>query len=166
MLLESCQRIAYRRKVMRAVLQRVSRAEVKAGGEVTGRTGPGLLVFIGVEKMDTPADMEWLADKVPQVRCFEDDAGRMNLSLLDTGYEAMVISQFTLFGSLRKGTRPSFNRAADPDQAIPLYEAFVQRLSERLGKPVATGRFGAEMQIEAHNDGPVTLVLDTRNRDL
>ena len=110
--------------------------------------------------------MQWLAEKIPVIRCFEDDDGRMNRSLLDLDMEVMVISQFTLFGSLRKGTRPSFNRAADPAIAIPLYEAFVQRLTEAIGKPVATGVFGAEMQIEAHNDGPVTLVLDTRNKDL
>lgn len=151
---------------MRAVIQRVSGAKVTVDGRVTGKTGPGLLVFLGIEKMDTTGDMEWLADKIPVVRCFEDEDGRMNKSLQDTGLEAMVISQFTLYGSLRKGTRPSFNRAAGPEQAIPLYEAFVDRLSKNTGKPVATGIFGAEMHIEAHNDGPVTLILDTRNREL
>ena len=151
---------------MRAVIQRVSRSKVTVGDKVTGQTGPGLLVFLGIERLDTAADMEWLADKIPVIRCFEDDDGRMNRSLIELGFEVMVISQFTLFGSLRKGTRPSFNRAAAPEMAIPLYEAFVERLSARIGKAVATGVFGAEMHIEAHNDGPVTLVLDTRNKDL
>ena len=106
-----------------------------------------------------------MADKIPRIRCFEDENGKMNRSLLDLGYEVMVISQFTLFGNLRKGTRPSFNNAADPQTAIPLYEGFVKRLESLVGRPVATGVFAAEMHIEAHNDGPVTLVLDTRNKD-
>ena len=109
--------------------------------------------------------MVWPAEKVPVIRCFEDDEGKMNRSLLDQDLEVMVISQFTLFGSLRKGTRPSFNRAAEPAMAIPMYENFVATLERIIGKPVATGIFGAEMLIEAHNDGPVTLVLDTHNKD-
>lgn len=151
---------------MRAVVQRVSRAEVVVAGEVRGSVGPGLLVFLGIEKSDTGRDLLWLVDKLPRVRCFEDDAGRMNRSLEDIGGEIMVISQFTLFGSLRKGTRPSFNRAADPEPARELYETFVRELGERLGRPVATGAFGREMAIEAHNDGPVTLLLDTHMKDL
>ena len=150
---------------MRAVIQRVRKARVLADGTETGSIGPGLLVFLGIEKTDTPEDADWLAAKVPLIRCFEDADGRMNDSLLDRGHEVMVISQFTLYGSLRKGTRPSFNRAADPPVAIPLYEHFSQKLQSLVPKPVARGVFGAEMQIEAHNDGPVTLVLDTRNRD-
>ncbi|MGC9452532.1 MAG: D-aminoacyl-tRNA deacylase [Oceanipulchritudo sp.] len=150
---------------MRAVIQRVSGSRVKADGRETGRIGRGLLVFLGIEKTDTEKDMDWLAAKVPVIRCFEDEEGKMNRSLADCGHEVMVISQFTLYGSLRKGTRPSFNRAADPEKAIPLYGAFVKRLEELTGKPVATGVFGAEMEIEAVNDGPVTLVLDTRDRD-
>jgi D-tyrosyl-tRNA(Tyr) deacylase len=150
---------------MRAVLQRVKRSEVKVDGTCVGKIGEGLLVFLGIERIDTTEDLDWLVDKLPRVRCFEDDEGRMNRSLGEINGEIMVISQFTLFGSLRKGTRPSFNRAADPEQAIPLYEAFAQQLSSTLGKPVATGVFGAEMEITAVNDGPVTLVIDTKNRD-
>ena len=150
---------------MRAVIQRISRAKVTVDGRTTGTTGPGLLVFLGIEKTDTAKDLEWMADKIPRIRCFEDENGKMNRSLLDLGYEVMVISQFTLFGNLRKGTRPSFNNAADPQTAIPLYEGFVKRLESLVGRPVATGVFAAEMHIEAHNDGPVTLVLDTRNKD-
>lgn len=149
---------------MRAVVQRVRHAEVVVSGKVAGRIGPGLLVFLGIEKLDTEADGEWLAEKLPRIRCFEDGEGRMNHSVTETAGEIMVISQFTLFGSLRKGTRPSFNRAADPDQAVPLYEAVVHRLRELTGKPVPTGVFGAEMRIEAMNDGPVTLVIDTKNK--
>jgi D-tyrosyl-tRNA(Tyr) deacylase len=150
---------------MRAVLQRVKRSEVMVNGASVGKCGKGLLVFLGIERMDTNDDLEWLVDKLPRIRCFEDDAGKMNCSLSEIDGEVMVISQFTLYGSLRKGTRPSFNRAADPAQAVPLYEGFVERLTATLGKPVATGRFGAEMEITAVNDGPVTLVLDTKNRE-
>ena len=150
---------------MRAVIQRVNWAEVRVADRVAGAISKGLLVFLGIEKSDTEADMLWLAEKVPVIRCFEDDEGKMNRSLLDQDLEVMVISQFTLFGSLRKGTRPSFNRAAEPAMAIPMYENFVATLERIIGKPVATGIFGAEMLIEAHNDGPVTLVLDTHNKD-
>jgi D-tyrosyl-tRNA(Tyr) deacylase len=150
---------------MRAVIQRVSLAEVRVGGKVAGTIGRGLLVFLGIEKMDTTSDRIWLAEKIPVIRCFEDDEGKMNRSVMDMELEVMVISQFTLYGSLRKGTRPSFNRAADPTMAIPLYEAFIEDLERVMGRPVATGIFGAGMQIEAHNDGPVTLVLDTKERD-
>ena len=150
---------------MRAVIQRVNWVEVRVGDKVAGAIRKGLLVFLGIEKSDTDADMLWLAEKIPVIRCFEDDEGKMNRSLLDQDMEVMVISQFTLFGSLRKGTRPSFNRAAEPAMAIPIYENFVATLERIIGKPVATGIFGAEMLIEAHNDGPVTLVLDTHNKD-
>lgn len=150
---------------MRAVVQRVEQARVSVAGQEVGRIGPGLLVFLGIEKVDTTADVEWLAGKLPRIRCFEDAEGRMNRSLLEVGGAILLISQFTLFGSLRKGTRPSFNRAAEPEQAIPLYEACAARLSDLTGQPVATGIFGAEMHIEARHDGPVTLVLDTKNKD-
>lgn len=150
---------------MRAVIQRVNWAEVRVDGKVTGSIGKGLLVFLGIEKIDTGKDKTWLAEKIPLIRCFEDADGRMNRSLSDCAYEVMVISQFTLYGSLRKGTRPSFNRAAEPGHAVPLYEAFIGHLETLLDRPVATGIFGAEMQIEAHNDGPVTLVIDTHDRD-
>lgn len=150
---------------MRAVIQRVRRAEVAVEGIFKSRIGPGLLVFLGVGQDDTEDDLEWLVHKMPRIRCFEDPDGRMNRSLLDINGEAMVISQFTLFGNLRKGTRPSFNRAAEPELAIPLYERFVDRLSGALGKPVAAGEFARHMDIQAENDGPVTLVIDTRQKD-
>ena len=152
--------------LMRAVIQRVKSARVFSDGKETGFIGRGLLVFLGIEGIDTTEDMEWLSAKIPKLRCFEDDAGRMNRNLGDIDGEVMVISQFTLYGSLRKGSRPSFNRAAAPEHAIPLYEAFVDILSSHLGKPVPTGIFGAYMEIEAHNDGPVTLILDTRNKGI
>jgi len=151
---------------MRAVVQRVHEATVTADGHLSGKIGKGLLVFLGIEKSDTPDDVEWLAAKLPKLRCFEDQEGRMNANLLEAGGEAMVISQFTLYGSLKKGSRPSFNRAADPQLAIPLYERFVECLSGHLDKAVATGVFGAHMDIVASNDGPVTLIIDTRNKDL
>jgi D-tyrosyl-tRNA(Tyr) deacylase len=151
---------------MRAVIQRVHSAVVAVEGREAGRIGRGLLVFLGIEKTDTAEDQRWLAEKVPVIRCFEDDAGRMNRSLRELGLEVMVISQFTLYGSLRKGTRPSFNRAAEPALAIPLYEGFVRQLQALTGRPVATGVFGAEMRIAADNDGPVTLILDTRDKGL
>ncbi len=150
---------------MRAVVQRVDRAEVLVGGSVRGHIGAGLLVFLGVEGSDTLKDLEWLADKIPGIRCFEDENGRMNKSVREIGGEVMVISQFTLYGSLRKGTRPSFNRAAEPIMANNLYEAFLERCGEALGQPVARGVFGAMMTIHAENNGPVTLVIDTRNRE-
>lgn len=150
---------------MRAVVQRVAQASVEVENAVVGECGPGLLVFLGIEKSDTEEDLKWLIDKLPRIRCFEDDAGRMNRSLTDVDGEMMVISQFTLYGSLRKGTRPSFNRAADPEEAIALYELFLNYMEAALGKPVARGKFGAEMQIKAMNDGPVTLIVDTKARD-
>lgn len=150
---------------MRAVVQRVSRASVVVDGAVKSAIGSGLLVFIGVAQGDTEADLDWVVRKIPQIRCFEDDEGRMNRSVQDIDGEILVISQFTLFGNLRKGTRPSFNRAALPAEAIPLYEHFVSRLEAILGKSVGTGSFGAQMDIEAHNDGPVTLVIDSQQKD-
>lgn len=150
---------------MRAVIQRVESAEVSVAGEVTGSIGAGVLVFLGVGKEDSEADADWLVSRVVKLRIFEREAGRMDASLLDVAGSALVISQFTLFGSLKKGNRPSFNRAALPEQAIPLYEYFVAQLSQALGRPVPTGVFGEHMDIAAHNDGPVTLVVDTKERD-
>lgn len=150
---------------MRAVIQRVKAAHVVADGVETGRIGAGLLVFVGVETGDTVDDGNWLADKVVQLRVFEDSEGKMNRNLTAIGGEVLVISQFTLLGHLKKGTRPSFNRAAAPAEAVPLYEAFCGRLETLMGKPVATGVFGADMAIPADNDGPVTLILDSRRRD-
>ncbi len=149
---------------MRAVIQRVSKASVVVDGIAVGQINAGVLVFLGVGKEDSAEDVAWLVGRIVKLRIFEDEPGRMNCSLLDIAGEAMVISQFTLFGSLKKGNRPSFNRAALPDQAVPLYEQFVHELSVALGKPVPTGCFGEQMDIEAHNDGPVTLIVDTKER--
>ncbi len=145
---------------MRAVLQRVSRAQVAVAGEVIGAIGSGLLVLLGVAPTDTATQAEGLADKVVGLRIFADAAGKMNRSVAEVGGGVLVVSQFTLFGDCRKGRRPSFLGAAGPDLAVPLYEAFVQAV-RALGVPVQTGRFGADMQVELVNDGPVTLVLDT-----
>ena len=150
---------------MRAVLQRVSSATVTVGAESVGAIGPGLLVLLGVHNADTEADVAWLAQKIAALRIFEDDGGKMNRSIVDCGGDALVVSQFTLFGSTRKGTRPSFNDAARPELAIPLYEAFVRQLERLLHRPVATGRFGAMMQVALVNDGPVTLIVDTHERE-
>ncbi len=149
---------------MRAVIQRVSEASVSIDGEIRGAIGLGLLVFLGIESEDGKDDLVWLSGKIPQIRLFPDEAGRMNRALTDIDGEILLISQFTLFGNLRKGARPSFNRAAPPEIAVPLYEEFVRAISTALGKPVVTGEFGAMMKIQALNDGPVTLFLDTKNK--
>ena len=147
------------------MIQRVARAAVSVEGEVVGQIGAGLFVLLGVGGNDGPEAVDWLATKIARLRVFDDEDGKMNHSLLDTGRAALVVSQFTLWGNTKKGTRPSYNRAAPPDVAIPLYEAFVKRLSGELKMPVPTGRFGAMMQIDLVNDGPVTLILDTEQRD-
>ena len=150
---------------MRAVIQRVSSARVTVAGEITGEIGAGLLILLGVAQGDTEADGEWLAQKIAALRIFEDDAGKMNRSIVDSAGSALVVSQFTLLASSAKGTRPSFNAAAAPALAIPLYEKFVTQLSAALGRPVATGRFGAMMDVALVNAGPVTLVIDSRVRE-
>lgn len=150
---------------MRAVVQRVTHAACRVDGHVTGEIGPGLLVFLGVGNEDTAEDVDWLARKVAALRVFEDDEGKMNRSIVDSGGGALVISQFTLFGNVKKGARPSFNKSAPPDMATRLYEDFKARFSAVLGRDVASGVFAADMQIEAHNDGPVTLIIDSRQRD-
>lgn len=150
---------------MRVVVQRVLSASVTVAGEVTGEIGPGLLVFLGVGHGDTDDDGLWLAAKLPVLRLFEDEDGRMNRSLNDTGGGLLIVSQFTLFGSIRKGTRPSFNDAAPPELARDLYERFIGHAAAALGRPVATGRFAEYMEVTLVNDGPVTLILDTRKRD-
>jgi len=150
---------------MRAVIQRVSEASVTIAGQVKGAIGRGLLVLVAVEDADTDADREWLAGKLVRLRIFPDDAGLMNRSVQDVGGEILVVSQFTLFASTQKGNRPSYLRAARPEVAIPKYEAFVTQLSKELGKPVATGEFGADMQVALLNDGPVTITMDTRARE-
>ena len=146
---------------MRAVLQRVSRARVVVGEEVTGAIGPGLLVLLGVAPGDTAAQAQWLADKVVGLRVFNDADGKMNLSVADVGGAVLVVSQFTLYGDCRKGRRPSFVEAAPPELAVPLYEAFVAAVRAQ-GIPTETGRFGAMMQVELVNDGPVTLIVDSK----
>jgi D-tyrosyl-tRNA(Tyr) deacylase len=150
---------------MRSVVQRVSEASVTIGGAVSGRIGRGVLVLVGVEAGDTPADAEWLAAKIVALRIFPDDEGKMNRSVVDTGGEALVVSQFTLHASTKKGTRPSFVRAAPPEEAVPLYERFLAEVEQGLGRPVARGVFAADMQVALVNDGPVTIVIDSRSRE-
>lgn len=144
---------------MRVVLQRVSGASVTIRGRVAGRIGSGCCLLAGFTHADTMAEVEWMAEKVAGLRLFPDQAGRMNLGLLETRGEVLVVSQFTLYGDAAKGRRPSFTAAARPEIAAPLYEAFIAALRAR-GLAVATGEFGADMALEIHNDGPVTLVLD------
>ena len=148
---------------MKAVVQRVSRAEVRVGREIVGRIGRGLLVLIAVEKGDSTSDLDWLSDKVLHMRVFEDGHGKMNLSALETRSEILVVSQFTLAGDLNRGRRPGFERAAPPEEAEPLYVAFVERLS-RSPLNIQTGRFRELMDVELVNDGPVTLILESRPR--
>ena len=150
---------------MRAVIQRVTRASVTVAGEITGEIDLGLLVLLGVGQGDTEADAQWLAEKIAALRIFEDADGKMNRSVVDVAGGLLVVSQFTLFASTRKGTRPSFNDAAKPDLAIPLYEAFNRFASAALGRPVATGRFAAMMDVALVNDGPVTIIIDSKVRE-
>lgn len=145
---------------MRALIQKVSRADVKVGGEVRGSIERGFLILLGVGQNDTAKEAEWLADKVVHLRIFEDEAGKLNLSLLDVGGSALVVSQFTLFGDCKKGRRPSFTGAARPELAVPLYDHFVARLKSVLPR-VETGVFQTHMDVSLVNDGPVTLWLDT-----
>jgi D-tyrosyl-tRNA(Tyr) deacylase len=148
---------------MRAVVQRVSKAEVRVGAEVVGRIGPGLLVLLGVSKADTPEQARWLAAKIVELRIFEDQDGKMNLGLADVKGEVLVVSQFTLYGDCRKGRRPSFIEAAPPEIAIPLYEEFVNAVRAQ-GIKTATGKFRAMMHVELINDGPVTLIVDSKSQ--
>jgi D-aminoacyl-tRNA deacylase len=150
---------------MRAVIQRVSQSSVTIGGEVKAAIQRGLLVLLGVEAADTADDIEWLSGKIVRLRIFSDDQGVMNRSVQEVGGEILVISQFTLHASTKKGNRPSYSRAARPEVAIPLYDAFVLKLSQDLGKAVHTGKFGADMQVGLVNDGPVTIVIDTKARE-
>jgi D-aminoacyl-tRNA deacylase len=150
---------------MRAVIQRVSSARVTVAGEIAGEIASGLLVLLGVAQGDSDADAQWLAEKICALRIFEDPDGRMNRSVVDVAGGILVVSQFTLFASTRKGTRPSFNDAAKPELAIPLYEAFNRFASAALGRKVATGRFAAMMEVALVNDGPVTLIVDSKLRE-
>ena len=147
---------------MKAVIQRVGEAEVKVGGKSVGRIGRGILVLLGVEKGDGERDADWLAEKICNLRVFEDQGGKMNLSLVETGGEILAVSQFTLAGNCVKGRRPSFDYAAPPEEANRLYECFVERL-RGLGLKVETGVFQAMMQVSLVNDGPVTFILESRN---
>lgn len=146
---------------MRIVLQRVRQASVTVEGRLTGQIGPGLLVLAGFAPDDDAARLDWMARKLVQMRIFSDEEGKMNRSVQDIGGEVLVVSQFTLLADARKGNRPSYTGAAPPPVAIPLYEQFVQLVSNLLGRAVATGEFGADMQVELLNDGPVTIVLDS-----
>ncbi|HSH15930.1 MAG TPA: D-aminoacyl-tRNA deacylase [Verrucomicrobiae bacterium] len=150
---------------MRAVIQRVSEARVSVAGTVRDQIGSGLLVLVAAEEGDTPDDLEWLSGKIARLRIFSDEAGLMNRSVGEAGGAVMVISQFTLLASTRKGNRPSFLRSAKPETAVPLYEQFLNRLETDLGRRVARGEFGADMQISLVNDGPVTLIIDSRQRE-
>ena len=150
---------------MRVVVQRVSSASVTISGRIAGKIERGLLVFVGIEAADTIADGEWLAGKVAKLRIFPDESGQMNQSVIEIAGGILLISQFTLHASTKKGTRPSFHQAARPEHAKPLYEKFIAQLSTALGQSVATGEFGAEMQVALVNDGPVTLIIDSKSRE-
>jgi D-aminoacyl-tRNA deacylase len=150
---------------MRAVIQRVTGASVTIGDKLISEIGSGLLVFAGIEEADNESDVEWLSDKIVRLRIFNDDHGVMNIAVGEAGGSIMVISQFTLFAKSKKGNRPSYIRAAPPDIAVPLYESFVSRLSGLLGKEVATGEFGAMMKVTLVNNGPVTIIIDTKAKE-
>ena len=150
---------------MRAVIQRVSRASVTVDNKITGKIAHGLLVLLGIEDADSDADIEWLASKICNLRIFNDDEGVMNLSLADMGGDILLVSQFTLHASTKKGNRPSYIRASKPDIAIPMYEKMIRRLEVLSGKKIETGIFGADMKVELVNDGPVTIVIDSLNKE-
>lgn len=150
---------------MRFVIQRVSEASVSINGNVYSAIHEGFLVLVGIEETDSPEDVDWLCQKLVGMRIFSDAEGKMNLSLQDTGGDILLVSQFTLFASTKKGNRPSFSRSAKPDHAVPLYEACIQKLNALLGRPVKTGQFGADMKISLVNDGPVTILMDSKQRE-
>ena len=149
---------------MRAVIQRVTSASVTIGGEVKSAIGPGLMILLGVGHEDTPEDIDWLVKKIAGLRIFNDDAGVMNRSVVEIGGDALVVSQFTLMASTKKGNRPSYIGAAVHELAIPLYDKFCAALSTAIGRPVGTGEFGADMKVALVNDGPVTICIDTKNK--
>ncbi|MCI0534964.1 MAG: D-aminoacyl-tRNA deacylase [Verrucomicrobiales bacterium] len=150
---------------MRAVIQRVSDAAIAIGGEVKSTIQLGLVVLLGIEETDTPEDIEWLSGKIVRLRIFDDDQGVMNRAVQEVQGQILLVSQFTLFASTRKGNRPSYVRAARPEVAIPLYEAFIRKLSTDFGKPVQTGEFGADMKVSFTNDGPVTIIIDSKLKE-
>ncbi len=150
---------------MRAVIQRVTQAKVEIDGSISGLIQHGLLVLLAVEDSDSQDDIEWLSGKIVRLRIFNDAAGLMNRSVQEVEGNILVVSQFTLFASTRKGNRPSLSRSARPEIAVPLYEKFLTRLSADLGRPVQAGKFGADMQVSLTNDGPVTIIIDSRARE-
>ncbi len=150
---------------MRAVIQRVTDAKVSIAGTVKGAIQHGLVVLLAVEDADTAEDIEWLSGKIVRLRVFDDENGVMNRSVQEAQGGILLISQFTLFASTKKGNRPSYSHSARPEVAVPLYEQFIQRLTQDLGKPVATGEFGADMQVSLTNDGPVTILIDSKARE-
>jgi D-tyrosyl-tRNA(Tyr) deacylase len=150
---------------MRVVIQRVSTASVTVEGQITGAIERGLLVLMGIEDADTKEDLEWLSGKMVNLRIFDDENGVMNKSVLDIGGGILLVSQFTLHASTKKGNRPSYIKASKPEIAIPLYEAMIAQLTKDLGKPIRTGNFGADMKVQLLNDGPVTIVMDSKNKE-
>jgi D-tyrosyl-tRNA(Tyr) deacylase len=150
---------------MRAVIQRVTKASVTIEGKINGKITNGLLVLMGVEDADTDEDIEWLSSKIVNLRIFNDENGVMNISVKDIAGNILLISQFTLHGSTKKGNRPSYLKASKPDIAIPIYEKMIRQLSTDLGREIQTGIFGADMKVELVNDGPVTIVIDTKNKE-
>lgn len=150
---------------MRAIIQRVNEADVTIGDKLSGRITNGILVLLGIEDADTAEDIEWLSGKIIRLRIFDDPDGVMNLSVKDIDGEILVVSQFTLHANTKKGNRPSYIRAAKPEIAIPLYESFLIQIENDLGKPVETGEFGAMMKVRLVNDGPVTIIIDTKSKE-
>ncbi len=150
---------------MRAVIQRVAEARVTIAGAVKGAIEHGLLVLLAVEEADTAEDIEWLSGKIARLRVFDDENGVMNRSVQEAHGGILLVSQFTLFASTRKGNRPSYSRSAGPEIAVPIYQQFTQKLTQDLGKPVETGEFGADMQVSLTNDGPVTIIIDSKTRE-
>lgn len=150
---------------MRAVIQRVSKASVTIDGKIHSQIGCGLLVLLGIEDADTAEDIEWLSNKIVNLRIFDDASGVMNESVKDKNGDIILVSQFTLHASTKKGNRPSYIKASKPDVAVPLYEKMIEQLSADLGKRICTGEFGADMKVELVNDGPVTIVIDTKNKE-
>lgn len=150
---------------MRVVIQRVTKASVTVEGNVIGSIGQGLLVLVGVEDVDTVQDIEWLSGKIVNLRIFEDEAGVMNKSIKEIGGDVLLVSQFTLHASTKKGNRPSYIKASKPDFAVPMYEKFITQLEKDMEKSIQTGEFGADMKVELLNDGPVTIVIDSQNKE-
>jgi len=150
---------------MRVVIQRVSQASVLVDKAIVSKIGKGVLILLGIEETDGKEDVDWLVGKIVRLRIFDDEDGVMNLSILDLGLEAIVVSQFTLMASTKKGNRPSYIRAALPEKAVPLYESFVKEMETQVQKKIGTGIFGAMMQVNLTNDGPVTILIDSKNRE-